>query len=323
MLPDPYERWFIEICGRPAPVENRSTCEHCAMLPGAPDLPPEGPFDPVMRCCTYHPHLAPHFVGGILAGDSEEGRVRVKARIAARLGVTPLGLGPTPDYSVIHERLAFRPGTFGRSRELHCAFHHDGRCTVWKQRGMVCAAYHCKFDRGAFGRDLWNVLVIAFNVVERVLARWLLERLGLEVETCDALLRAPREAALDQKAWGVWFGREEAYFLEAARLVEALSFRDVEAIGGRDLAGLADGLRGVLARRDAIPARVRVNGDILHHLGRPGHVRLQNLGLPLDLLEVPAEIVDRLSKSGEAPLADLGLDGELARKLLDWQYLVS
>src|SRR5258707_323365 len=113
MLPGPYERWFTEMCGRPSPVEQPSTCDACAMLPGAPDLPPDGQFDPALRCCTYHPHLASHFVGGILDGGSDAGRAIVRARIGVRVGVTPIGLGPA-------ER---RSGVFGRSPELRCPFY--------------------------------------------------------------------------------------------------------------------------------------------------------------------------------------------------------
>src|SRR5438874_8444026 len=123
MLPGPYERWFTEMSGRPGPVETRSTCDSCAMLPGAPGLPPEGAFDPAVRCCTYHPHLAPHFVGGILASGSEAGRRVVRARIAARVGVTPIGLQPTPAYAAIYQRLSVRAGAFGHSHELLCPFY--------------------------------------------------------------------------------------------------------------------------------------------------------------------------------------------------------
>jgi hypothetical protein len=284
------------------------------MLPGAPDLPPEGAYHPEVRCCSYHPHLAAHLVGGVLGGEDGEGRARVRSRIAARVGVTPLGLGPTPAYYALK-------GRFGHSREMLCAFYQNARCTIWRHRAMPCASFHCKFDRGAIGRDLWSFLIIASNVIERVLARWLLGKLGLEVAPSDALLRAPEDAALDRQAWGGWFGREEEYFLESARLVDALSYAEVEAIGGRDLQGLAEALRGVVARGAELPERVRVNGEIVHHLGRPGYVRLQNRGLPLDLLEVPEELMARLS--GEMRLADLGLDEDLARKLVDWQVLIS
>jgi hypothetical protein len=323
MLPGPYERWFTELCGRPSPVEARSTCDACAMLPDAPDLPPEGAFDPAVRCCTYHPHVAPHLVGGILAGGGDAGRAIVRARIAARAGVTPLGLGPTPEYSASYQRLAGRPGGCGRSREILCPFHDDGRCTIWQHRGPACAAFHCKLDRGALGAGWWNFVLVSFAFVERALAGWLLARQGLDAASCDALLHAPGDAALDARAWGAWRGREEEYFVEAARLIEPLSWDEVAALGGRALAGLGDSLRGALARFDARPPeRVRRGGEILHHIGRPGHARLQHRGVPLDLLEVPAALADRLAQLDETPLAALGLEDELVRRLLDWQVLV-
>src|SRR5438105_5046218 len=182
MLPGPYERWFTEMCGRPAPVESRSTCDSCAMLPGAPGLPPEGPFEPAVRCCTYHPHLAAHFVGGILEDGADSARALVRARIAGREGVTPLGLGPGPAYSAASQRLGNQPGSFGHSHELLCSFHDAGRCTIWQHRGAPCAAFHCKFDRGALGSGLWSLISVAFNAVERGLAGWLLRRQGLDVE---------------------------------------------------------------------------------------------------------------------------------------------
>src|SRR5579859_7993387 len=62
VLPEIYERWFQELCGRPSPVETRSDCDRCSML----DPAEETPFNPETRCCTYHPHLAPHLVGALI-----------------------------------------------------------------------------------------------------------------------------------------------------------------------------------------------------------------------------------------------------------------
>src|SRR5438046_1288530 len=124
MLPGPYERWFIEACGRASPVETRSTCDACAMLPGAPGLP----------------------------------------------------------------------------------------------------------DGGALGAAVWNLVVVGFNAVERVLARRLLAAAGLDAAACDALLHAPSDPALDARAWGAWRGREEDYFAEAAHLAEAMSWAEVAAL---------------------------------------------------------------------------------------------
>jgi hypothetical protein len=324
VLPGPYERWYRELTGRAAPVETRSTCADCAMAPGAPDLPPEGPFDMAVRCCTYHPHIPAHLVGGILEAGTAEGRAIVRARIAARSGVSPLGLGPTPAFGAALQRVTARPGGFGHSREILCPFYADATCTIWQHRGVVCAAFHCKFDRGALGAGLWHLIVIAFNVIERALARWLLKRQGLDAEYSDALLRAPDDAELDARAWGAWRGREVEFFVEAARLIAPLSWAEVDAIGGRDIAGLAAALRGAVERFEAYgpPERVRRGDEILYRIAPNGNVRLQHRGVPNDLVEVSAQLADRLARLEEAPLADLGVDDATARRLLDWQVLV-
>jgi Fe-S-cluster containining protein len=323
MLPGPYERWFTEICGRPSPIEARSTCERCAMRPGAPDLPPEGPYSASLRCCTYHPHLAPHFVGGILERGTARGRDLVRARIAGRFGVTPLGLGHSEAYAEAWRTVGSQPGAFGRRAEIRCPFYDGERCAIWEHRGPVCAAFHCKLDRGALGASLWSLLTAAFNAVERALARWLLARQALDASACDALLHSPADAALSARAWGPFDGREEEYFCEAARLIEPLLWAEVEAISRGELTGLSDALRATVARLHdgALPDRVRW-GQLLHHPGGNGTVRLQHPSAPLDLLELPAALAERLSRPGVTRLCDLGLAPALARKLLDWQALV-
>ena len=323
MLPGSYERWFTEICGRPAPVESRSTCDACAMLPGAPDLPPEGPFDAAVRCCTYHPTIAPHFAGGILR-DGGAGGAIVRARIAARTGVTPLGILPSPEYAAARERVDPRDA-FGHARELLCPFYDDATCVVWRHRGAACAVFHCKFDRGAIGASLWNLVAVAFNVIERALGRWLLQHQRLPAAACDALLREPGDPELYARAWGAWRFREQEYFLEATRLVEPLSWAEVAQLGAdEDLARLGAALRGAVERFDdlRLPGRVRRGEGIVVQLGRPGVARLRNATAPLDLLDVPDEVARRLEALGEAPLRDLQLEDALARKLLDWHALL-
>src|SRR5262249_45140987 len=120
VLPGPYERWFSEATGRASPEEPRSTCDNCCMLPGSPSLPPQGAFDPAVKCCSFHPHLAPHFVGALADNPI------VHARIAARYNVTPLGMGP-PE--------GFKQTRFGHGQV--CPFHDQGRCSIWSQRGIV------------------------------------------------------------------------------------------------------------------------------------------------------------------------------------------
>jgi hypothetical protein len=290
VLPGPYERWFVEATGEASPVESRATCDDCRMLPSSPDLPPQGPFDPEVKCCSFHPHLAPHFVGAIL--DHEV----VRARLRDRVGVSPLGLGPP---------LGFRVTRFGQKPQ--CPFYDTGKCTIWSQRGIVCASFHCRLDRGVTGAALWNRFILLFNVLERALARWRIAEAGLDAAACDALLREPTDRELDTRAWGDWCGREEEYFRRAHEEVSRLSLAEVIALGGSELAGLTDALKLLMTRYRSLelPPRWRRNPDIVQ-LGR----RFQNRGCSLDLLEVPEEI------DLDAP------DEKWLRKLLDWQVLI-
>jgi Fe-S-cluster containining protein len=271
------------------------------MFADAPGVPR---FASDLRCCTYHPHLPAHLVGGIL--KSGEGAERIRARIAARVGVTPVGVGPPPAYAAL-PRTA---DSFGRDPALRCPFLDEKgeRCSIWRHRGVACAAFHCKYDRGALGAGWWGLVVVAFDAIDRALARWVLERTGLDVAACDELLHHPGDEERDRRAWGVRRGAEEAHFLEAAALVEALDWDAIARIGGPPLAGLPDAMRGALARMDAIPARTRPSGELVQiRSGRA--VTLRHPTVPFDPIEVPAELPP-------------DPDHALLRRLLDWRVLV-
>jgi Fe-S-cluster containining protein len=293
VLPDVYERWFQELCGRPSPVETRANCDRCNML----DPAEEEPFNPETRCCTYHPHLAPHLVGALIA----EGSRIVEEKVAARDGVTPLGLGPNAAYSALFARLGQTPDAFGRQRALLCPFYAQGHCSIWAQRPMACAAFFCKFDRGPLGHGVWKLMVVSFHAVDHALLKRLVAHAGLDAAACDALLRTPADRELEARAWGSWRGREREYFLEAARL--AAEARPSEF---PELARLGEALRGVLARLDARPEKVRRNQEVLYQLGRVRHT-----GVPFDRLEVDLEQLDFER-----------LDEETRRRLVDWQVLL-
>jgi hypothetical protein len=297
MLPAPYERWFVELAGRASPIESRSTCESCAMVPT---------FDAALKCCTFHPSLAPHFVGAILASGGGA-RDKVLARIAARDGVSPLGLLPPRDWP--------KSGEFGRSPELRCPFF-DGNCSIWPHRGAQCASFHCKLDVGAYSGGFWGVVTAAFNAVERALARRLLAERGLDAAACDALLRAPSDET-DAQAWGTWRGREEGYFVGAAEWVASLSWADVVACAP-ELPRVADALRKALASLDIVlPERVRASGEVVYQIRRAHHPAAL-----LDPLEVPAALAERLPTLPPTPLGELGVDDDTARRLLAWRLIV-
>src|SRR5262245_36081364 len=90
-LPPLYQRWVRELLDGPVPRETEATCDNCAMLV-------EGGvaagFNTDTKCCTFLPELHNFLVGAILADDDPAfatGRASVRARVARRVAVTPLG----------------------------------------------------------------------------------------------------------------------------------------------------------------------------------------------------------------------------------------
>ena len=123
-------------CGRPAPVESRSTCEACAMLPGAPELPPvEVDPDRLARALVYLIRAADGY-------GAEGAPIRLRVGRAGRelvIGVTAAGPGiPEQDLPQLFDRLRRPPGA-RRSEDLGLGLFitrlivekHGGR--VWAQ----------------------------------------------------------------------------------------------------------------------------------------------------------------------------------------------
>jgi hypothetical protein len=234
-----YGPLFSDLFDRPEVVETRATCDTCAMCnhgqiaPVAMDY-----FRPDAKCCTYHPGLPNYLVGAILADTGEElaeGRRRLRARIAARIGVTPGYLAPPRKYNVIYAA-ARGAGFFGRSKVMLCPYfdeENDGRCNVWRYREAVCSTYFCTYTAGKPGWQFWDTLKGYLSHVERSLAHYAsvtvdptmsepqLERFALTAE--DVEDAAPKEA--DYEVWwgkGKWVGREEEFYIACYERVVAL-----------------------------------------------------------------------------------------------------
>jgi hypothetical protein len=123
-LPALQAGWLAELAGITSPsAEKPATCDDCAMWRGSPAAGTKVAFSRETKCCTYPPNLANFLVGGALRpGERDAGRASVHARIAARVGVTPLGLDwPAPTALLAtHAR-----HEFGRSVALRCP-HYVG-----------------------------------------------------------------------------------------------------------------------------------------------------------------------------------------------------
>jgi Fe-S-cluster containining protein len=225
-----YAQLFGEVFDQPAVVETRATCEACSMCdhgqlaPVAMDY-----FVPDAKCCTFHPTLANYAVGAILADQGDElaeGRRRLRAKIAARVGVTPNGIASPRRYNVLYSA-ARGAGFFGRSKAMLCPYfdaENDGRCTVWLHRDAVCSTYFCKYTAGKPGFLFWDSLKSYITFVERTLSRHTAvgldpsvreppyDRLSLSKEDLEDL---PPTDADYASYWGngAWVGREEEFYV--------------------------------------------------------------------------------------------------------------
>ena len=349
-LPPRYAAWMDDALGGALPGESLATCGDCAMAP-PPGRPATGGlyFLADVKCCGYVPTLPNFLVGGILADRDPAlgaGRRSVQQRIAARVGVTPLGLTRPPAGAALYELSASH--TFGRTREGRCPHfvEEGGRCGIWRHRNSVCSTYFCKFERGAVGQRLWRSVGDLLAAVELGLSQWCVLELDVDPAALRELGPAGARPPIDvpalenrvdparyRRLWGTWAGRERAFFAACARLVAPLRWDDVQRIGG---AGVALRARLAVAAHRAHGAR-----EIPERLV-PGRFELLEQGRAriliraysdLDPVSLPRLVLDALPAFDGRPTAQVlrrirserGLDisPDLVRRLVDLEVLVA
>ena len=244
ILPPIYKELLPDLFDRPKIDEKRATCENCAMCDrGQPAHVPMDYFKPDLKCCTYEPYLPNYLVGAIFADPDpalEEGRRRLRKKIAERTGITPERIAP-PRKKTLLATMAADSGFFGRSYAIVCPYldGEKGLCTVWRHRESVCSTYYCKYVHGGIGFAFWRSLKEYLGYVEIGLSRWAakdidstvteptLRRGELSLEDLED--RPPSDASYETY-WREWVGREEEFYVESFKRVSALTKEDVERI---------------------------------------------------------------------------------------------
>jgi len=223
----------------PAIAETRATCASCAMCAE----PAQGAvetvsFRPDIKCCTYHPSLQNFLVGAVLddaSSDLDAGRAALREKIARRIGVTPHAVEAPRKYTLLFE--ASRESSFGRSESMVCPYYvrDGGRCGIWRHRDVVCTTFFCKHTRGAVALDFWTALKKYLGYTHARLADHLVRTIAPgAIETNVPKGKLTREDLEDRPApdetyarsWSDWLGREEAFYVECARRVRAMSADD-------------------------------------------------------------------------------------------------
>ncbi len=235
VLPPVYKDLLSPELDKPAVIEKRATCHDCEMCDKG-TMPPGVEavyFRPDTKCCTYHPSLANYLVGAILRDGSpemEEGRRRIRERIASRVGVLPLCVTAPAKYLLLYR--ASKGTAFGRSKALVCPYLTDeGRCSIWRHRESICSTFFCKYDAGQDGVSFWKAFKGYVGHIEHTLAVWTKKAIAPDAKqppddnsiTLEDLEDLPPNDATYAAIWGSWAGREEEYYVACYNKVRNLS----------------------------------------------------------------------------------------------------
>jgi hypothetical protein len=342
-------RWVPAILGSALPSEQTATCGTCVMLPPEGEAyRHDGPyFGRETKCCTYVPRLASFLAGAILLDPDpalDDGKRRLEARIAARTGLTPLGVLPTPQEAWM---IGNAERAFGKHGALRCPYYAsaEGSCKIWRYRPAVCMSWFCKYDRGGVGARAWHAATTLVKVIELAVAYHCVVTLDLGTEALADLVivppgkAAPSPASLDatqdeteaRGIWGKWYGREREFYEASARIALGLDARAVERLGGAELATAAAAVRGLLGRLadTELPQRLAVNPfEIVSMSAMQTRIRGYSVFDPVD---VPTELMPALGAFDGRPTAavraevsrNLGIDlaPSLLRQLVDFEIL--
>ncbi len=270
-LPELYAPWLRTVAGGPIPAETKATCDHCAMLASPGSGPDAGYFHPDTKCCTFKPNL-PNFLAGRILSESDpsmlEGRKAVEAQIARRVAVKPSEVSSGFVFSLLYGATPF---AMGRAPALRCHYlSPGGECGIWKHRPGVCATWYCKHVRGATGHRFWKLADKLLREVEQDLAYWCMAQHQVGSGELGELApqTRPHVSELDgeidwaqyRRLWGNWAGREIEFYQACARLVETLTWPQVEENCGPRVGILAGLVRDAYAHLEssAIPERLRI-----------------------------------------------------------------
>lgn len=338
VLPPLYARWMDEFLGAPVPVEARSVCAECHMIrPREIPCPSDAVFHPNTKCCTFMPEIANFLAGAVLADASADvaaGREAFEKGALSQAVINPLGVFPTPEYTMNYR---FNSRTFGQRETLRCPYYMaepGGQCAIWQHRNSRCSTWFCTHDRGSLSVVFWKYLDKLLAAVEIALARWCLLQIDLDAHALTELIPASGEPVAGSKAvWGRWAGREREFFMECSRAVDSLHWVDVMEIVGPETHVLVRLAQDAFRKWQTflIPQRL-VRGPWKAETVMPGRKRVWTFS-PFDPLDLDIALLDSLTLfDGCSDTYDvvqrietnigIRLEPALLQKLCDVQILV-
>ena len=353
VLPYIYGKWVGQLLETPIPEEQAAVCDSCAMCHSGESAPNRQTvyFDPAVKCCTYTPELPNFLVGAILFNTDNAmvfGRNTIKHRLSKGVGVTPLGIFPSPSFTLLYRN---SPAAFGRSQALSCPHFEteSGRCGIWQYRPPPCITWFCKHNRGTVGRDFWRELNLLLTSAHHNLAFWCMNQLGIDTEAMRTVINQPQRIdaesdisadMLDGNAdeswlrsvWGNWYGRQDEFYQRCARLTEDLDWSNVEALGGAEVQVRAKIVKAAhrMLTDSTVPTRVRLGSYQIVSTGED-YIRVTTYS-PYDPLDIPKNLFDVMVYFHGRPLTDalniitrklnVPLNSKVTQTLLDFGVLI-
>lgn len=338
VLPLLYARWMNDFLDAPLPVEPRAVCAECHMIRQREiPCPSDAVFHPNTKCCTFMPEVPNFLVGAVLADtstDGSAGREAFEKGALSQAVINPLGVFPTPEYTMNYR---FNYRTFGQREGLRCPYYMveaGGLCAVWQHRNSRCSTWFCTHERGSLSVVFWKYLDKLLAAVETALARWCLLRIDLGGQALTELIPASGDPVAGSKTvWGRWAGREREFFMECSRAVQVLQWADVMEIVGPETHMLARLVEDAFRKWQTfrIPQRL-VRGQWKAETVVPGRKRVWTFS-PFDPLDLDVATLDALILfDGCSATADIvqeienrfgiRLEPTLLQRLCDVQILV-
>jgi hypothetical protein len=352
-LPYLYGKWISQLLEESIPEETVASCDSCAMC-FRQDSDSQGQnfyFNPAIKCCTYIPELPNFLVGAILSSadsDTAIGRGSVTQRLTSGVGVTPLGLSPSPSYTLLYRN---SPAAFGRNRALGCPHYvpETGRCSIWRYRAPPCITWFCKHNRGAVGRDFWRELHLLMVSIQQNVALWCMAKLEVDTEVMRAVVNQSQMTdaetnnsgnILDGKvgedwlrsAWGNWYARREEFYQRCAHLAEGLEWLDVEQLCGPEVQIRAQIVKAAHHKLigNELPTRLKIGNYQIVRTSED-YITVTTYS-PYDPLDIPKQVLKDLASFNGRPLTEaldiitrhknIPINSKVLRSLLDFGVLV-
>ncbi len=171
---------------------NAFNCGRCFMTKPSGLTRDLGPFDPQLKCCTYHPFL-PNFSLGALSVEVEAGRLSsdMMSNYLMESRLTVLG--------AFSRKVATSICETGKKVSDKCPFLNSGQCSIHGYRPSTCSTYVCRSNDGEPGLRSWRTFEQRLAKFEWSMAHEVAFEIGFTKQELHTAYATSEEALIDYR----------------------------------------------------------------------------------------------------------------------------